>query len=838
MRLPAFAALSRRVLWGAWLQNRGRLALTVVAIALGIALATAVHLINHSAASEFTAAVRGLAGSADLTVRGPRSGLDEMLYPRLAQRPDVARASPVLELDAKLIEPAGTLRILALDPLRALELQPGLLGEAQERLVDLFAPGTIMLSLPAAQALGAGEGSILRAQSGLRTVELRVLAVLPLNDALRQPLALMDIASAQWAFDRLGVLSRIDLRLRAGAARDRTLQAINAELPAGVAATEVEVAAAQGLALSRAYRVNLNMLALVALFTGAVLVYSTQTLSVLRRRTHLALLRALGLPARTLCAMLAAESGILGVIGTLLGMALGVLVGHLAIAHLGGDLGAGFFADVVARPRLDPIGLTVIAACGLIASLLGGLLPAIEAARAEPAPALRSGAEQSVQTRRPRWLPAVALLLLAGILSLLPAVEGLPLAGYAALACLLIAALSLMPAYARFALGRLPLPAGAASRLAVQQLRGAPRYASISLAAILAAVSLTVAMLIMIASFRQSLDTWLQAVLPADLYARAGSASSAWIDGATQERMRTSSLVARVAFSRFDSVVIDPRRAPVTLIARDLDPQRPEAMQWVSPQRFPDDGSVPIWISEAMRELFDLAIGQRVPIPVGGKVVDATVAGIWRDYVRQSGAVLMPRAQYLHAGGDTRANEAWIWLRPGMATSAAAGALRAELGLGPELELREPRLLREVSLTRFDRTFAVTYALELVAVVIGLFGISVGASASALARRREFGMLHHVGMARRQIVHTLAIEGAVVGALGALAGTVAGAVMSVILVHVINRQSFHWSMEMHLPWWPLLGLSLVLTLCAAITAALSVRRALGEDIVRAVKEDW
>jgi putative ABC transport system permease protein len=293
-----------------------------------------------------------------------------------------------------------------------------------------------------------------------------------------------------------------------------------------------------------------------------------------------------------------------------------------------------------------------------------------------------------------------------------------------------------------------------------------------------------------------------------------------------------------VAFSRFDSVVIDPRRAPVTLIARDLDPQQPEAIQWVSPQRLPQDGSVPVWISEALRELFDVAIGQRIPIPVGGSIVEATVAGIWRDYVRQSGAVLMPRARYLDAGGDTRANEAWIWLRPGMEASAAAAALRDELGLGPELELREPRLLRELSLARFDRTFAVTYALELAAIVIGLFGISVGASASALARRREFGMLHHIGMSRRQIARSLAIEGAVVGALGAVAGTVAGSVMSVILVHVINRQSFHWSMEMHLPWWPLLGLTLVLTLCAAFTAALSVRRALGDDIVGAVKEDW
>jgi putative ABC transport system permease protein len=744
----------------------------------------------------------------------------------------------VLEIDAKLVQPEGTLRIQGIDPLRALELQPGLLGEAQEHLVDLLAPNNVMLSLAAARALGVAAGDVLQAQSGLRSVELRVIAVLPLNDATRQPLALMDIASAQWAFDRLGVLTRMDVRLRPGAELDRTLTAINAELPPGVVAAKADVAAAQGLALSRAYRVNLNMLALVSLFTGAVLVYSTQVLSVLRRRTHFALLRALGLPARALGALLGFEALVLGAIGTLFGLLLGIAAADAAIAHLGGDLGAGFFANVVARLHIDTPGLAAIAACGLVAAMLGGLAPAIEAAAAAPAPALRSGAEQRLHAHRLRWLPAAALAALAIVFATLPAIDGLPLFGYASLACLLVAALVFMPAYARLALSRVPLPQRPASRLAVQQLRGAPRYASISLAAILAAMSLTVAMLIMIASFRQSLDTWLHAVLPADLYARGGGAASAWIDPGTQGRMQALDGVARVAFSRFDSIVLDRSRPPVTLIARDLDPQRPEALQWVSPQRLPQDGSVPIWVSEAARELFALDIGARVGIPVNGKTITATVAGIWRDYVRQGGAVLMPRAEYLRAGGDARANEAWIWLRPGIDPSAAAEALRAALGLGPELELREPRLLRESSLARFDRTFAVTYLLEVVAVVIGLFGISVGASAQALARRRELSMLHHLGMARRQIARSLAIEGGVVGALGAFAGLVVGAAMSVVLVHVINRQSFHWSMELYLPWLPLVGLAAVLSVCAALTAGLSVRRALGEDIVVAVKEDW
>jgi putative ABC transport system permease protein len=297
-------------------------------------------------------------------------------------------------------------------------------------------------------------------------------------------------------------------------------------------------------------------------------------------------------------------------------------------------------------------------------------------------------------------------------------------------------------------------------------------------------------------------------------------------------------MVERVAFSRYDAVILDPNRSAVTLIARDLDPRRPEAVQWVVPPRPPQDGSIPVWVSEAARTLYGLDMGMQLRLPVGGTTIEATVAGVWRDYVRQGGAILVPRTAYLGAGGDARANEAWIWLRPGSEPEAAAAALRQFLALGPELELREPRRLRALSLAAFDRTFAVTYALQLVAVLIGLFGISVGASAEAIARRRELGMLHHIGMERRQIGSSLAYEGGLIGGLGAIAGLLAGALMSLVLIHVINRQSFHWSMELHVPWLALLLLAAALAASAMATAALSVRRALGADIVHAVREDW
>ena len=838
MSLVGAATTARLLIGGAWSQNFVRLSLTVCVIALGVALGVAVHTINHSASRELSAAVRSLAGEADISVRSSESGFDEALYPRLATLPAISAASPAIELTVKLTGKNERLRIVGIDPLRALVLQPALLGDATDRILDLLRDDAVMLTASAAQQLGLAEGDTLSVQAGSRTRGLQVVAILPLNDALRQPLALMDIGVAQWAFERIGRLTRVDLRLRPGhdpaAIRDR----INAMLPAGVHAVEPEMTARQSLALSRAYRVNLNMLALISLFTGAVLVFSTQVLSALRRRTHFALLRALGMTETQLATILAIEAALLGLLGAALGICLGLLVAQFALAYAGADLGAGFFQGIGARLDIDPLGLAIIGGTGIVAAALGGAVPAREAARVPPAQALRAGSEQREVNRRLRILPgAIAFAVGLGLLALPPIAE-LPVFGYVAIGCFLIGAIALMPAYVRCALAVAPRTRSAPARLATAQMRGAPRFAGISLATILASFSLAVAMLIMIHSFRQSLDAWLGTVLPADLYARASPAGSAWLDPDAQERIRAAAGVRRAAFARVQTLQLDPRRPLVTLIARDLDPTDPEGLPLVAPQQLPRDRSIPVWISEAMRSLYDIDVGQRFAIPLAGEPVDVTVAGVWRDYVRQGGAVLISRSDYVRLTGDRVANDAWIWLVPGEGAVTAMEALRHALGAGTELELREPGALRALSLAAFDRTFAVTYALQFAALAIALFGAGLGISAQTLARRAEFGMLQHVGMTRPELTRMLGIEGALLGALGAIAGIVTGVLMSYVLIHVINRQSFHWTMEMHWPVTELAVVSIALIASCAATAAVGTQHALGTDAVRAVREDW
>jgi putative ABC transport system permease protein len=212
------------------------------------------------------------------------------------------------------------------------------------------------------------------------------------------------------------------------------------------------------------------------------------------------------------------------------------------------------------------------------------------------------------------------------------------------------------------------------------------------------------------------------------------------------------------------------------------------------------------------------------------------VAGIWRDYARQNGALLVERATYRALTGDEAANDAGIWVDPG----AALSLVRAELErLAPGgIELLTPGEVREISLTVFDRTFAVTYALEAAAILIGLIGLSSAIGAEVIARRKEFGMLRHVGMTRRQIATMLAAEGGAIGVVGVVTGGLLGFAMSLILIFVVNRQSFHWGMDLHVPWAALTVFAIAMVGLAAGTAALGGRQATGGDVVRAVKEDW
>jgi putative ABC transport system permease protein len=352
---------------------------------------------------------------------------------------------------------------------------------------------------------------------------------------------------------------------------------------------------------------------------------------------------------------------------------------------------------------------------------------------------------------------------------------------------------------------------------------------------------LMVSMAIMVASFRQSLDDWLVRVLPADLYVRSGTAGdSGYFSAGDQRKFADLPGVRRVEFLRVQSVLVDPAQPRIVVLARDLpadDPARALPLVEEGPARTAGDPP-PVWVSEAMADLYGYRPGRQIRLPLAGRDVAFTVAGVWRDFARQQGSVVMERALYSTLTGDTTANDAALTFESGARSEDVRRELEARAGANGQLAFATPADIRAVSLHVFDRTFAVTYALEAAAVGLGLVGLSSSFGALVLARRREFGMLRHVGLTRRQIAGMLATEGLLVSGIGLLVGLALGWLMSLILIFVVNRQSFHWSMELHVPWFPLLALAIALLVLATATTLISARSAMGGDAVRAVKDDW
>jgi putative ABC transport system permease protein len=819
-------------------RSPGRSALLVLAIALGVALGFAIYLINRSAADEVSLASRSLYGLADLAIEST-AGFDEDLYPRVAAVSGVAVASPVVEVAAKLADRRGSLTLLGVDAFRSRQLQSSLAALAGSMSSSAaFDPQAIFLSASAARELKRDTGDVLEIQIGEQTQQLRIAGVLP-QAGLEDRAGVMDIAAAQWKFGRLGKLSRINVRLASGARPERVRADIAALLPADARVTTPGEASDEALRLSRAYRSNLTALALVALFTGGFFVYSTQSLATLRRRREFAVLHALGVTRGQQLALVLAGSAIIGTGGAVLGVMLGIAAARVGLEAIGGDLGAGYFRGLAAEFEVRGQEIAAFCALGVLVAIVGALRPAIEAARVPTASALKAGDVTSRELRT-HGAVVVALLLCAAAIVLLPPIAGLPLPGFIAIALLLIGTVIAMPSIVHTVLRHAPLVRAIPYQVAIAQIAGTARYATLSVSAILVSFSLMVSMAIMVTSFRTSLDNWTHRLLPADVYLRLGYVGqSAHLDVDTVQRIGHLPGIAHFETGRFARGQLAPDSPPVTLIARSDDNVPIADTLWLTEtaSQSSREGGTSAWVSEAAADLHGIRVGNMISVFIGGRQITAFTAGIWRDYEHQNGAVVLRSTDYVRMTGDRAVNTMSLWLQPGADPRGLENAIR-DLLPATQYDLRTPPELRRLSLLAFDRTFAITYLLELVAVLIGLFGIAAGISAQVLARRGEFGVLRHLGFTRAQIAVMLAIEGAVLGTVGVLVGLLNGFVVGLILIYVVNRQSFHWSMDLAAPGWLLTSLSAILIAAAAGIAVISGRQAMSADVVKAVKEDW
>jgi putative ABC transport system permease protein len=909
-----FSSPMRRLLtsfsWQELRHHPWRNAAAVVAVMLGVALAFSVHLINASALTEFARAVRSVNGQPDLSLRAVSSGFDEALYGELARHPSIQAITPVVEISTYAVTDSGekqALRVLGVDALTLGSINPevipvpapmegGDIADTDHRL-SIFAPDAVFLNTSARQLISskppafgntatAGDAPLvgnakrerLYLQSGLRVLEFQVAGHVTSGGPA---LVVMDIGAVQEQFGKLGILSRIDLTLIPGADRAAFLR--DAALLTGFAGkvTVVEPGDMDQRihSMSSAYRVNLTVLSLVALFTGAFLVFSVLALSVAKRAQQFALLGVLGLTPGERLRLVLYESFMLGSFGSLLGLALGTGLASLALHVLGGDLGGGYFSASSPPLQWSLEAASVYGLLGVLAALAGGWWPARQAQQMPPAQTLKGLGIQAPLSWR-HHIVSMSLIALAGGLAMVPPIGGLPLAAYASVALLLMGGINSLPMLVASVYGAIsPLLNGTLlPLLAVERARRQRQTAAVAISGVVASLSLAVALTVMVTSFRQSVSDWLGQVLPADLYVRtaksASASDAAFLGPELVQGIGELKGITKVAPVRIVSLQLSPIQPPVTLIARPL--HGPQSTAQAPKPNLPLLGlalplpaeakeAVPLYISEAMADLYRLKLGgyfnpaKAFKLEGSGSLAPVLganyfVAGIWRDYARQHGSMAIDTTDFVRLSGDTRINDLALWLAQDSSATEMQNRIRklaeefslienkAGNTVGGDtaqlLEFATTAQLRDVSLQIFDRTFAVTYWLQAVAIAIGLFGVAASFSAQALARRKEFGLLTHLGLTRTQILQLVAGEGLVWTGIGAAAGLLLGIAVAVVLVHVINPQSFHWTMEMVLPWIRLSLLCLAVVVAGTLTAWLAGRAAAGQDAVLAVKEDW
>ncbi len=825
----------RRALWRSVRRHPLQLLLAVLGVALGVAVVIGIDLANGSAAKAFRLSAATLAGQATHQIVGGPQGLEESFYARLRLELGLRQSAPVVEGYATLPDYGGrTVQLLGVDPFsegafRNYSPGPGSGGEVGRLLTE---PVSALLSAENARRLGLAPGDALCLDLGGRPVELRLAGLLAPRDPLAaealESLVVVDIASAQELLEQVGRLTRIDLILPEGGAGEAQRQAIEALLPPTAAILPASARGEVMAQMTRAFQLNLTALSLLALVVGMFLIYNTLTFAVLRRRPLLGTLRTLGVGRRQLFALVLGEALAIGAAGTLLGLLLGYALGEGLLALVSRTINDLYFVLSVRQLELSPWSLAKGVLLGLGATLAAALLPAWEAARTPPRTVqVRS----SLEGRQRRLVPLAALagallMALGGVALALPS-RSLPLA-FAALFALIAGYALAVPWATVLLLRGLQAPlgccAGSLGRMAARDLCAALSRTGVATAALVVAVSATVGVGIMIGSFRLTVEQWLQSYLRADIYLTSPSAGF--------ERARTPldpDLVGRIAATpgvdlttRARHLMLSGEAEPFELFVAEI-PRESFDGYW-----FAEGEREEIWrafstqaaviVSEPFAYHRGLRRGNSLTLRTDRGPVEFRIAGVFTDYSSDRGRVTLNRAIYERYWDDPDSDALGLYLAPGADLDAVAEAVRAEAG-GEQLLVYSNRALRERSLATFDRTFAITAVLRLLAVVVAFVGILSALMAMQIERARELAVLRAQGLTPRQLWLLVSGETGLIGLSAGLLALPLGILQALVLILVINRRSFGWTMQTVLTPEVLLQ-ALLLALAAALLAGL------------------
>ncbi len=853
----------------AW-QRPFRTALTITGVALGVLASVAIITANREVLRAFERAVLTVAGPATLEVSGRDLGLDETLLEVIRNSPGVQKVMPLIEEAVILGEgrPGGeSVQVYGLDLLEEAER----LGFRVERartedlLNDLLEPDRVFVGRQLSDEMNLVPGSTFMARAGSRWMHLKVAGVVEGSDRPRSywnRVAIMDLAAAQVLFQMVGRLDRIDIVTAHNRTPEEVAVALRAVLSPSVLVQRPAQRTAQVEKMVGSFQLNLAVLSWVGLLVGMFLVYNTMSFSVAQRRREIGIYRALGMTERRVAALFLLEAGLLGCLGGLLGGVAGLWMARSMVVLVSRTI-TDLYVPLASTGTLsivDVQSLTVVAqgmVVGILVSMAGAVGPSIDASRTTTTKALAPGDyETSVTLRSPRYLWGSLALLIAGALCTLgPPLRGLPILGYAATLCLL-AAFALLAPVCILALRwstqhRKQAPSlGANVRcMAADHAARHPGRNAVTVSALLVGLAIMIGVVIMVRSFRETVEAWVNETVMADLivapptwlHSKQSGQASRTLPGTWLPMLQALNGVAAV--DTYRDVEADVEGQPVALVSRDLRLHAEHGRYLMVEgegaavlRRAADTGGV--LVSEVLANRLGLQTGGLVTITTPRGPQTAPVEGVFYDYATDGGKMVMERNVYRRFWDDDRVTVFAIYVSPDVdeeriAHSITERLMGQDLSMAPPIIIRNKDLRREI-LTIFDRTFVLTYVLEAIAVFVAVLGIVNTLVTAVLERRRELATLLAIGASRAQVERLVLWEAVYLGLIGAVLGVMAGLALAWVLISVVNKQSFGWTIRMTIPLEVLIQ-AVLLAIGAAwiagyLPARWAARQPLGEGL--------
>ena len=820
-----------------------RALLTLVGVAIGVSAWLAIRVVNGEVYQSFEQSVESVVGEAAITVSGGSDGVDEKILEEIQRYPGVQSASPILKIEAESLSGPFAGQPMLLWGLDLIEQAKDWESEGasgiwqQDGWEQFVAPATVFLEEDLAAKLGVRQDQTVSVKVKGEIHELKVGRVLK-SFGLRggfQQQGVMDIAVAQWRFGLLGRLHHVEIVPESGVVISTLILELQAIVPENIKVSQSSLRNRQVESMLRAFQMNLTMLSGISLLVGIFLVYNTTAFSVVHHRQEIGILRSLGMERQSIAKLFLLEAGVLGALGGLVGCWLGVVLARWLTVMIGENVGELYgMTSLFSMPI--PISMFVEAMClGLGVSLCGALRPAWEASTMAPVQALAAGhsqAEDNQDIQGSKWV-VMASLLGAAILSQIPSVQGIPVGGYAAAFCLLLGGAAAGPAlsqwFSRCSQRRLGPRVGLLPALAAEQMGRNPRRTSVTMAAIIVGLAILVGVGIMIQSFRQTVELWIEQTLMADIII----APTTWLgepEPSGKYRGLPRMLVKEVlnlpgieAVDPYFETSVETTGHTVALVSRDvrLHAERSQYLflqgesSAVLSQVVADHGVI---ISEVLAKRLGVGVGEQLALRTSDGMEQFPVKGVFYDYATDGGKVVMDEGLFIEKWGKQDATVLAVYLKEGQKLSVVRQAIEQSLGNArPIITISNGELKQEI-LDIFDRTFRVTYILELIALSVAVLGIMNTLLTAILERRRELATLRAIGASSGQIQGLIMWESCYLAGLGAVVGIAVGMALSVVLIKVINKQSFGWTIQYTLAW-ETIGMAVLVALAAALIGA-------------------